>query len=432
MQKILRKHNLTGCSIFALLVAVFAFLFCTDSVCAQFEIAPKRPKQSENKQNKEATQNEEAGPSKDKEFDKNKNAGKNSEINDDEDFGSDDSEDEEGEDAFDVTDESEIDSTLTNVSISDAPIPDKNGAKDNGPKFGRSATKTWQTGFTLQAVADCSDMVFIIPIPKNWPEQKVVIHEEKATDRLAKVSRKETANKDIQYMYVQVPKLPAGAKTQVLLTVETTRSEILPPDKSSTAKLSFPKKIPSSMRQYLDESPKIESKNRVFKDLFTSITKDKKSDWEKVEAIYKYVQDNIRYDDANKAVAGNSALETLKLKRGDCKEMTAVFIAICRAGRVPARTVWVPGHCYVEFYLEDDEEKGYWFPCQVSGTYAFGGIPELGPVLQKGDNFTFKDIKNENGRGLKKFRFVPPLCTGKNDGGKEGEPKYIFIDTSGK
>ena len=55
---------------------------------------------------------------------------------------------------------------------------------------------------------------------------------------------------------------------------------------------------------------------------------------------------------------------------------------------MPARTVWVPGHCYPEFYLEDAEGKGHWFPCQAAGVRSFGGIDEKRPILQKGDNFT--------------------------------------------
>ena len=58
----------------------------------------------------------------------------------------------------------------------------------------------------------------------------------------------------------------------------------------------------------------------------------------------------------------------LKDGTGDCEEMTSLFIAICRAADIPARTVWVPGHCYPEFYLEDDKGEGHWFPCQAAGT----------------------------------------------------------------
>ena len=88
-------------------------------------------------------------------------------------------------------------------------------------------------------------------------------------------------------------------------------------------------------------------------------------------------------------------MAALKDKTGDCEELTSLFIALCRASDIPARTVWVPGHCYPEFYLEDDEGKGHWFPCQAAGSRAFGGIPEQKPILQKGDNFSVPENPRE-------------------------------------
>ena len=64
-----------------------------------------------------------------------------------------------------------------------------------------------------------------------------------------------------------------------------------------------------------------------------------------------------------------------------------MFIALCRAVDIPARTVWVPEHCYPEFYLVDDKGEGHWFPCQVAGSRAFGEMPDTKPILAKGDNF---------------------------------------------
>ena len=60
---------------------------------------------------------------------------------------------------------------------------------------------------------------------------------------------------------------------------------------------------------------------------------------------------------------------------------------MCRNNGIPARAVWIPGHCYPEFYLENAAGQGFWFPCQAAGTRAFGAMPEYRPVLQKGDSF---------------------------------------------
>ena len=77
----------------------------------------------------------------------------------------------------------------------------------------------------------------------------------------------------------------------------------------------------------------------------------------------------------------------MKDKRGDCEEMTGIFIALCRASNIPARCVWIPNHCYPEFYLEDQEGQGHWIPCQVAGDRQFGQMHEYRPILQKGDRF---------------------------------------------
>ncbi len=54
---------------------------------------------------------------------------------------------------------------------------------------------------------------------------------------------------------------------------------------------------------------------------------------------------------------------------------------------IPAKAVWIPGHTYPEFYLEEKKGQGHWFPCQVAGQYEFGSMTELKPILQKGDRF---------------------------------------------
>ncbi|HYW78604.1 MAG TPA: transglutaminase-like domain-containing protein, partial [Thermoguttaceae bacterium] len=105
--------------------------------------------------------------------------------------------------------------------------------------------------------------------------------------------------------------------------------------------------------------------------------------WKRVEAIYDWVREKVEYQ--NGPLKG--ALAALNSGTGDCEELTSLFIAICRAAEIPARTVWVEGHCYPEFYLADAEGNGHWFPCQAAGTRAFGGIPEFRPVLSKGDSF---------------------------------------------
>ena len=68
-------------------------------------------------------------------------------------------------------------------------------------------------------------------------------------------------------------------------------------------------------------------------------------------------------------------------------------MAICRNLNIPARVVWIPDHCYPEFYLEDANGEGHWYPCQAAGTRQFGRMDETRPVLQKGDRFKVPEKK---------------------------------------
>ena len=106
--------------------------------------------------------------------------------------------------------------------------------------------------------------------------------------------------------------------------------------------------------------------------------------WQKVEIIFDWVRDHVKYQFDEELKGALTALES---GQGDCEELTSLFIAICRNNGIPARSVWIPGHCYPEFYLEDVTGKGHWYPCQIAGSRSFGSMPEYRPVLQKGDSF---------------------------------------------
>ena len=98
--------------------------------------------------------------------------------------------------------------------------------------------------------------------------------------------------------------------------------------------------------------------------------------------------------------------------------MTSLFVAICRSSRIPARMVWIPDHCYPEFYLEDTQGQGTWFPCQAAGTRQFGAMDEYRPVLQKGDRFKVAEKRQPVRYVAEFFRCVPQ---GKRD------PRPLFV-----
>ena len=115
-------------------------------------------------------------------------------------------------------------------------------------------------------------------------------------------------------------------------------------------------------------------------------------DWERVEKLYDYVIEKVKYEEG---AQDKPALKALQDEKGDCHGISALFVAMCRTADVPARMVWVDGHQYAEFYLENAEGKGHWYPVQSAGTRAFGEMPTPKVILQKGDNFRVPERRRE-------------------------------------
>ncbi|RIK75306.1 MAG: transglutaminase [Planctomycetota bacterium] len=290
--------------------------------------------------------------------------------------------------------------------------------KPGGVKFDKELVQRIRIGMKVKAVGgNCMGVYGTVPFPMDWPEQKVTVVGEEFS---AAVKRRPNRQVDgtVQQMLVTIPQLKSGEEAVALVTLEVHRRSILPPDDTTVFSIPTKDQLDADVKRYLSPSPKIESAHKSIKDLSKEIlggAKDKNA-WEQVEAIYDWVRENVEY--TNGPLKG--ALAALKDKNGDCEELTSLFIALCRAGNIPARTVWVPGHCYPEFYLVDRSGQGHWFPCQAAGSRAFGGIPEHRPILQKGDSF--KDVD----RPRERMRYLSEYLTGKVVKGG-GEPHVRFI-----
>lgn len=282
-----------------------------------------------------------------------------------------------------------------------------------GPRLGESEVVYWRAGMTVTAVGGaCRGIVGYAPIPTDWPEQQVKIVEEDVSPTARLTYR--TVQGSVKQMVVKIANLAAGREAKALVKLEITRYSQLPPDETDIYVLPNVKKLSRTMRIYLGPSPYIESRHPKIRALAKEVGADKEKAWEKVEAIYDWAREKVEY--RNGPLKG--ALAALRDGTGDCEEITSLFIALCRANNIPARTVWVPGHCYPEFYLEDDQGKGHWFPCQAAGARAFGGIPEHRPILQKGDNFRLPDDRR------KRVRYLPERLTGVPSAGK---PRVKFV-----
>jgi transglutaminase-like putative cysteine protease len=291
----------------------------------------------------------------------------------------------------------------------------KEGTPD-GQKTGDTKVTRWRAGMIIKAVGGpCEKMFGYAPVPTDWPEQQVTtVSEEISSEARVKY---EVVDGGVKIMRVEIAKLAANEEAKAIITVDIRRSEIVAPDDTDIYVLPDPKKLPPEIRPYLLPSPKIESRDPKIRDLAKTVGADKEKAWEKVETIYDFVREKVQY--VNGPLKG--ALAALKDGTGDCEEITSLFIAICRAADIPARSVWVPRHCYPEFYLEDDKGQGHWFPCQSAGARQFGGINETRPILQKGDNF-----RPPKGNSKERQRYMAEYLIGKPSPGG-GKPQVSWV-----
>jgi hypothetical protein len=244
-------------------------------------------------------------------------------------------------------------------------------------------TERWQIGMIVEATGACSGIVATLPVPLDWPEQQVKILDQELSSQVRSVNYRTLPPGGAKQMLIAIPQLAAGETATALVTFEVTKGDISGPDE--TACWSLPGRVTAELRPYLGVSPLIETTHPEVKRLAGEIVKDATTDWGKVKAIYDWVRANVRYK-FDEELKG--ALTALRAGHGDCEELTSLFIALCRANGIPARSVWIPGHCYPEFYLQTSDGPGRWFPCQAAGAEEFGSMHEARPILQKGDNFS--------------------------------------------
>jgi hypothetical protein len=280
----------------------------------------------------------------------------------------------------------------------------------HGPRIGEPLTQKFRVGIVVTAESGpCQGIVATTPIPIDWPEQQVKILEDDLSTSVFDLQYR-VIDGTVKQMVLSIPYLAAGEECRAITTLEITRCALTAPD--DTSALELPKKLDRSLREYLGTSPGIETRSPKIRALAKEVIEGQESAWDKVEAIYDWVRDNVEYRDGE----FKGAIQALKDGHGDCEELSSLFIAMCRANGIPARTVWVPGHCYPEFYLTDAEGNGYWFPCQAAGARDFGGIVERRAILQKGDSFDDPD------RSGQKLRYVSEFVTGRG-----GRPKVKFV-----
>jgi len=260
---------------------------------------------------------------------------------------------------------------------------------ESTPGIQLSASRTMDMQFGMRFHSNenfCRDLFATIPFPLNWPEQTVKVTSSELPGnalwefRDLPMGMKQPAL--ARQLLMKIPALNPKDHLNLIFNVQIEKSFIDPPPDTSV--FVIPKSVPSEMNIFMKSSPYIDIEISEIKRVAKQIASDNPPDaWTQVEKLYDWVRDNIKYRNGKI----RNIKDALKDKQGDCEEMTGIFVALCRASKIPARCVWIPEHCYPEFYLEDPQGEGHWFPCQAAGERQFGQMHDYRPILQKGDRF---------------------------------------------
>jgi len=286
----------------------------------------------------------------------------------------------------------------------------------SAPRLGGVGSLRYRVGLRVVAeTGPCRDVYATLPVPTDWPEQQVRLVDEDTSTDIRRLRFRDVPGAARQ-LIVEIPSLPAGREARALLTYEIVRSAILAP--AETAGLRPPPRTDRSLRAFFGPSPYIESRHPAIVRLAREVTAGRR-DWAAVEAIYDAVRERVEY--RNGELKG--AARALADGWGDCEELTCLFIAMTRSCGIPARTVWVEGHCYPEFHLVGTDGTGSWYPCQAAGSRAFGSMPDRLPILQKGDSFRDPD------RPGKSLRYLSEFIRGSAVGGG-GSPRVVWVRES--
>jgi hypothetical protein len=232
-------------------------------------------------------------------------------------------------------------------------------------------------GLEMQGKGDASRLQATTPVPSEFPEQKIDKLEILTEGCEARIAPLTSGAAQLEMA------APGIGKGQVIRAIARMRMT-LRKQYHGFAKEQFPAKqqLPVEIKKtYLQDSPGIQASDDKVRKLAKEIAAEHKHPWDQVRTISQWIRQNIKAQIG----AYTSVAAAMDNKKGDCEEMSAVFVALCRALQIPARLVWVPNHNWAEFYLTNEKGEGHWLPGHVSCYDWFGwtGAHEL--VLQKGD-----------------------------------------------
>lgn len=289
-------------------------------------------------------------------------------------------------------------------------------------------------GIEITGTGPSGDLIATTVAPLEYPEQKIL------------ESSIETSG-----CQAQLRKLAEGAGQLVLTAADIAPGQVVRAVAHFRMTLfkqffayhadMFParQELPPEVRKtYLQDSPGIQVRSRQVRSLAAELTSGTPNHpFDQARAFADWVIANIKPQIGN-YTSVTAALDNL---RGDCEEMAAVFVALCRAVGIPARLVWIPNHNWAEFYLTDRDGQGRWIPAHTAcySWFGFNGAHEL--VLQKGDRVMLPE-KRKQARlvadwlrysgSAPKVRYTAELTPLADDSGDDAGPGARRKDAKGE
>jgi transglutaminase-like putative cysteine protease len=244
-----------------------------------------------------------------------------------------------------------------------------------------------------------------VPLPENWPDCKVSNVNVTGDDPFLLHN---TEGPGQIYRVVYKNGLPAKGKVAFLSVEYDVQLWEVNIDYEALEQRTYPEYVKDAEYKYYTQSypDEISPNDLEVQPIFEELKqKGRGNPVLYAKAVYDWISQNIQYSNPRPA---EDPKICFRERKGDCGAIGGFFVALCRAGGVPARFVagcWAGGfdvwHCWAEFYLPDVG----WIPIDHSPAGGFGHLSNNHLPLVKAGNMKFEVDPNKGGD---KAGFVQP------------------------
>ena len=260
----------------------------------------------------------------------------------------------------------------------------------------------WKVGVRVIGTSKSArNMLVTIPVPNQWPEQRVSMVAEDIPPQIGDVKFRDLGS--LKQMVITIPIIRAKEETIVTMTFLVETNQIGAPVDPSI--LVRPKTNHKAGKPFIGVGPDINFRNAKLRAQVKKLVADKESIWQEIESLYDWVRENVETRSDSEPT---DVVQVFRNKVGCNEDKVGLFVAMCRANKIPARMVWVEGTQYAEFMLVDEEANPVWIPCNVAGLREFGSYSDPRIIMQKGDSFKVPEKKDRQ-----KFVAEFAVCSGK-------------------